>query len=193
MLPSEMWESLRMIHQARGFGTRMLLCRAFFKMQVRPGQSMASWIGDVHHAGSNLMEIGANLDDEDLVLVVTNGLPPSYKPLVINLDATPADELTFNYVIMRLLNEESRQATLCVSAAPSSTTATAASTSTEKLRRPLSTITCFKCNQKGHYQANCPLNTAPAAPAPAAAQQAQTAYAGEGEIVEDVAYLEDQW
>ena len=115
-----------------------------------PEQSMSAWVASVRQAAHQLRYIGADITDEDITLVLLNGLPLTYEQLAVALDSTPPDDLTLEYVVTRLLNEESRQnATL----ASSSNTALAAAT---KLRTPLARITCFKCGQKGHYQVNCP-------------------------------------
>jgi len=79
--------------------------------------------------------------------VLTMGLPDSYDTFVIALDSTDSSALTLDYVIGRLLNEESRKT-------PNS--AREAAFRADGKRRPVSEITCFNCQKKGHYQSNCP-------------------------------------
>ncbi|RDX39404.1 hypothetical protein OH76DRAFT_1297497, partial [Lentinus brumalis] len=98
----------RRVHQARGFGTRVALRRSFWRMNMA-NQTMTSWISSVRRAAWRLKAIDAKLDDEDVILVLTNGLSPSYSQLIVNLDSTPPSELTIDYVTARLLNEEARQ------------------------------------------------------------------------------------
>ncbi|KAI0654632.1 hypothetical protein C8Q70DRAFT_1162191, partial [Cubamyces menziesii] len=100
---------LKMLHQARGFGTRLSRRRVFFQMAMRPDQSMSTRVGDVRRAAFQLTEIGVNLTDEDCIVVLMGGLPSSYEQCVVTLDSTPDESLTFDYVVNRLLNEESRQ------------------------------------------------------------------------------------
>ncbi|EJF59477.1 hypothetical protein DICSQDRAFT_65085, partial [Dichomitus squalens LYAD-421 SS1] len=106
---SDNTKALRRVHRARGFGTRVAHRRAFWRLSKRPDQTMTSWIADVRRAAFRLEEIDASISDEDRILVLTNGLPDSYSQLVVNLDSTLPSELTIDYVITRLLNEESRQ------------------------------------------------------------------------------------
>ena len=94
------------------------------------------------------------------------GLPMEYEAVIINFDSTPADALTFDHVIVRLLNEETRQNS---GDGKASRIEVAMSARTfRSTRRPLSEITCFHCQKKGHYQSNCPEKKDPPSDATAA-------------------------
>ena len=85
-----------------------------------------------------------------------------YDPFIISLDAAIAANTSFDdsdlsipieVIKAHLINEEFHQC-----AAQSVTTpdvALAVTTATPKLCRPLEQITCFHCEEKGHYQINC--------------------------------------
>jgi len=126
-------------------------------------QSMGSWIADVQQAAFHLKEVGYIATDEDKILVLTQGLPPSYDPFIISLNAaiangtTTADNPSISLEVVKacLLNEESRQRATHPVTSPDSVTL-AVTTIASKLRRPLKQITCFHCGEKGHYQINCP-------------------------------------
>ena len=60
---------------------------------------MANWIAEVHGITFQLGEIGVTIDNEDLILVLTMGLPKSYDTFVISLDTTDPAALTLNFVI----------------------------------------------------------------------------------------------
>ncbi|PSS37202.1 hypothetical protein PHLCEN_2v953 [Hermanssonia centrifuga] len=158
----DIWESLRQVHEAHGLGTQMARRREFFTMKMKPDSPMARWIAEVRRASFLLAQIGGSVTEEDTIVVLANGLPPSYDNLVVNLDSTPADQLSLSYVVTRLLNEESRQsssanATPAVPAPKSTVPAPdAAFAAHMKKRTPLSQITCFGCSKKGHYRSDCP-------------------------------------
>ncbi|TFK48123.1 hypothetical protein OE88DRAFT_1737834 [Heliocybe sulcata] len=135
-------------------------------MRMKKEQAMSSWIAKVHVIAFHLTMSDVAVDDEDLILILTMGLPPSYENLVIALDSTPADIFTIDLVIGRLLNEESCQVahgatgTRAVRAATrsrvSSDEAIIVVPAAQPVHRGLAHITCFCCGVKGHFQANCP-------------------------------------
>ncbi|RDB31020.1 hypothetical protein Hypma_000182 [Hypsizygus marmoreus] len=71
--------------------------------------SMQAWIAQVRDAAFHLEAAEFPVDDLDLIIVLTQGLPESYDPLIITLDSTPIDELDVDNIITCLLNEETRQ------------------------------------------------------------------------------------
>lgn len=108
---AEIWENLEMMHRTRGLATRLSLCRHFWEMKKKPDQPMSSWIADVRSIIYRLEEIGVIVEAEDQILVLTMGLPRTFENFIVALDSTPPDNLMLDYVIGRLLNEESRQVT----------------------------------------------------------------------------------
>ena len=130
-------------------------------MTKRADQLMSSWIANIQQAVFRLNEFRYTAMDEDKILVLTKGLPPSYDPFIISLNATIAasgskDDPSVSLEVVKscLLNEESRQQAAQPVTAPGVTLAV--TPAAQKMRRPLEQITCFHCREKGHYQINCP-------------------------------------
>jgi hypothetical protein len=146
--PKIIWDNLRALHQSRGFASRLSLRRRFITMKKGDVQSIQSWVADVRRIAFQLSEINSTVPDEDIILVLTAGLPPSYETFTISLDAVPPDLLTLDFVISRLLNEEARQYI-------PTTDSRSVALATTRTKTPLAQITCFKCQKKGHYQSNC--------------------------------------
>lgn len=117
------------------------------------------WIAEVCGAANRLEDAEAEASDEDLILIFTQGLPSNYNNFVILLDATALSNLTLNYVITRLLNEESCQAVSPSTPIPVVKTKDSAFAVTSGTRHDLHNITCFLCGLKGHYQSHCARNT----------------------------------
>ncbi|KAG1836990.1 hypothetical protein DFJ58DRAFT_608425, partial [Suillus subalutaceus] len=86
------------------------------------------------------------------ILILTLGLPPSYENFIVSLNATTSSELMLDHVITQLMNEEA-----CQSQGTNPTTPcdTAMLSHTHCCHVPLENITCFNCEEKGHYQLHC--------------------------------------
>ena len=154
--PAVIWINLENVHCAHGFATHLMLCRTFHTLKKTDDISMQAWIATVRHTTFKLKEVDVDVSDEDLILVLTVGLPPSYENFIVSLDATPSDELTLEHVITHLMNEESCQSHSTDHRAPCDSTLLS---HTHRRRVPLENITCFNCGEKGHYQSHCQKNT----------------------------------
>ena len=122
--PKVIWDELDAVHRLRRFATRLALRRKFLFLMKKTDQPMQSWIAKVHDAAHCLLDADAEASEEDIILVLTQGLTSEFDNFVVTLDATAASDLTLGYVIARLLNEEARQGVICQSAADSALAAT---------------------------------------------------------------------
>jgi hypothetical protein len=101
-IASDICAELEHVHRSTRFTTCMGLKRKLWKMKMKDGQRMASWIADVKGVAFQLSQIGVTVPKEDTILALTNGLPPSYEHLVLTLDSTPLEVFNLDYVIRRL-------------------------------------------------------------------------------------------
>jgi gag-polypeptide of LTR copia-type len=155
--PMVVWNSLANVHRARGFGSRLQLRRNFITASMKESQSMESWIGEVRGLANRLKAIDVNVSDEDMIVVLTAGLPTSYTPIVISFDALEGSKLTLDFVITRLLNEEGRQATPSFSPVDVKTESSDMNSNTAlNISKFRSDVQCFYCLQRGHYSSVCP-------------------------------------
>lgn len=169
----EVWDKLQRIHRSRGFGTLLAIRYHFFSMCKADSQSMQSWVADICHATYILSKADYVVAKIDMILALTQGLPNSYASLVVSLDATPINQLTFESVVIRLLNEETRQH-------PTATTTTATKNTVVKTevkleddealiasaayragfkhakKSGLMGVYCHHCGGIGHMRADCP-------------------------------------
>lgn len=162
--PALIWTTLETVHQARGMATRMSMRREFHLMEKVPDENMQAWIARVQDAGYQLRELGANIDDEEIILVLTQSLKEEYESLIVSLDGL-GSELTLSVTVTRLLNEARRQGeestivrhkeenkahmSYVGRANPSSRR------NKPERRTPIENITCFNCGKKGHYASSC--------------------------------------
>ncbi len=120
---------------------------------------MQSWIGDVQSLAYTIEEAGIPVTDQDKILALTMGLSPSYDAVIINFDSTAPADLTFQSVITRLLNEETRQSSSSASGPRNVDTvqvkseenvAFAANSHGSRVD-----VVCHFCDKKGHYKSTC--------------------------------------
>jgi hypothetical protein len=132
--------------------TRLTVRRTFWKLE-KGNLTIQAFISEARCLANQLKDIGVTVDDEDIILVLTGGLPASYNNFVVSLDSTPPSDLTLAYVITRLLNEEARQ----LGTIPSTETSEHRTIAfAVQAKRNLAFITCFNCQKKGHYANDCP-------------------------------------
>jgi hypothetical protein len=162
--PMEIWATLRRVHQAAGFATSLALRRKFLTAKKNNFEAMQAWIGRIRALAFCLEEAGIVVLEQDIILSLTMGLPPSYDAVIINFDSTPPELLTLNHVITRLLNEETRQASNSPEATSDTTTDADEAMAVAPIHRnaarpsraPSSDVTCFFCDGKGHFKSECP-------------------------------------
>jgi gag-polypeptide of LTR copia-type len=81
----------------------------FFSMVKQENQSMQAWIASIRHAAFELEAANFQIQDIDLIIALTQGLPESYLSLIVSLNGTPLDQLNIDTLIICLLNEEACQ------------------------------------------------------------------------------------
>jgi hypothetical protein len=158
--PLEIWETLKRVHQSRGFATSLALRRKFLTAAKQTSQSMQAWIGYIRQLAYDVEQVTDTLvPDQDIILALTLGLPSSYDNVVIGFDATPSDQLTLDLVITRLLNEETRQTSKSRSRAPAADKGPNEAMGAIPAKKASKTTNgrpiCYYCQTPGHIASNC--------------------------------------
>ena len=123
---------------------------------------MQVWIGHIQGLAFHMEQSGIDVSDQDKILALKMGLPPSYDPVIINFNATPSELLTLNNVVACLLNEEVRQTgSSNIAKAPEEHDEAMVVSGRGKGGRGAwntagADITCFFCDGKGNFKLDCP-------------------------------------
>jgi gag-polypeptide of LTR copia-type len=104
--PIEIWLTLQRIHQAAGFATSLSLRQKFLTAKKSDHQTMQAWIGQIQGLAFCMEHVKIAVTDQDKILAITMGLPPSFNNVIINFDSMSPGTLTLDLVIAHLLNEE---------------------------------------------------------------------------------------
>nr|VWO94189.1 Uncharacterized protein [Ganoderma boninense] len=134
--------------------------RCFLTAKKKKDQMVQVWIGQILSMAFCMEETGLTVSDQDIILALTLGLPPSFNQVIVALNSTPTENLKLDVVITRLLNDEVRQtSTLQPSpSTPRDVGQAAAVISSEKPKAPVDRmkVMCFFCDKVGHYKLECP-------------------------------------
>lgn len=148
--PEEIWNNLRIVHRARGFATSLALRRKFLTSKKGRNQLISNWIAEIEYMAFNMELVDIEVSDQDKILALTLGLPPSYESLIISFDGTSPDQLTLENVMVRLLNEENRQRSR-----PTQTQGQASTPTGGEALAVSPTLTCYFCDKPGHLKKDC--------------------------------------
>jgi hypothetical protein len=151
--PKAIWNALAGVHRTRGFSSRLQLRRHFITAIMKDGQSMEGWIGEVRSCANRLKAIDVDVSDKDIIVVLTASLPSSYTTVIISLDAVKPQELTLDFVITRLLNEEGRQV---ISSNVSEVKKEEPDNAAMMSERSSRNVQCYYCLEMGHSSSACP-------------------------------------
>ncbi|XP_011701738.1 PREDICTED: phosphoribosylformylglycinamidine synthase-like [Wasmannia auropunctata] len=113
---------------------------------------MDEYISGLVSLVQQLADIGHNISDEEVAVLMLGGLPAEFDPLIMGLEATH-ERLTSDMVKTRLLSEDYRRGSTDASSGNEAAFATnSANKGTFRKRE----VTCYKCGKKGHIKPKCP-------------------------------------
>ena len=158
--PEVIWDTLAQVHRARGLATRLALRRNFLTSVKGAEQSMSAWVGRVKLMSFRLEDIGVDVSDEDTILALTMGLDKSYDSFIISLDTTPPEQLTLDYVVSRMLNEEVRRSNTEIQGVAVKARGMPGGEVRVKKEENVALATtqgdvCWRCGKPGHLKAFC--------------------------------------
>jgi len=107
----EAWASLREVHQGIGTNGRMVLMQRLWALKLLEGHDMAQHLNQFRELANQLRglsTVGKEVDDSELLTILTLSLPESYEPLVMALQSR-SDPITFDIMAGRLLQESARR------------------------------------------------------------------------------------
>jgi len=107
----EAWAALKDVHQGIGTNGRMVLMQRLWALKMSEGQDMAQHLNQFRELANQLRGLsseGKEVDDSELLTILTLTLPESYEPHVMALQSR-TNIGTFDMMVGRLLQESARR------------------------------------------------------------------------------------
>jgi len=107
----EAWAALKEVHQGIGLSGKMVLMQRLWALKMSEGQDMSQHLNNFRELANQLRGLsteGKEVDDGELLTILTRSLPESYEPLVMALQSR-SDLITFDIMAGRLLQESARR------------------------------------------------------------------------------------
>ncbi|RDX45144.1 hypothetical protein OH76DRAFT_1297383, partial [Lentinus brumalis] len=101
-------EGLEQVHRSSSVNSALSLRRSFLRMVKTEGESAISWIGRVRSRALELSHTPCPATVVDTILVITEGLPLQYAPVLTQLESLPFDSLTIKDVTTRITGFEAQ-------------------------------------------------------------------------------------
>lgn len=145
--PREMWAALEVTHRSSSVNSALSLRRSFLRMVKSEDESAISWIGRVRARALELSHTPCPATVIDIILVITEGLPVQYAPVLTQLESLPFESLTVTAVTTRIMGFEAQ-----VNRAQAKFT----DLSDINAYVARADVICHQCNGFGHYRNECP-------------------------------------
>ncbi len=103
------WDAIECHHTTSGLGSIVAMWRQLFRMK-KAGDDMTMWehIGIIQSTIDKLKSLGEECSDCQVITIIMEPLPVSYKNLIIAPDSHP-DHNKLDYIISCIFNEETHQ------------------------------------------------------------------------------------
>ena len=163
----EMWLKLESVYRPKSLMNKLMLRRKLLTLRMNEGEDVGGHVNILKQCSEQLQAVGAPVSEDDLVMTLLMSLPPSYEHLITSLETIKDSDLTYDYVVAKLLNFDLRkkqQAEIGSSATESAFVvqrrgAGVRGAGVSSSSRPMTSGTfgaCHYCKEQGHYKINCP-------------------------------------
>jgi len=143
--PKAAWDILEKLYEGKGRNRKFMLLQELFRMSME-GEKMDSYLRAVREKMSELAVVGLKLEDDIKLAIILNGLPESYRYLVVSLEKQ--ETVDFDELTARLLEEEIK-----VDPGTKTIALSAKRKGLNGERRQ-----CFVCGDYNHVKRDCPLH-----------------------------------
>jgi hypothetical protein len=105
----QVWDKLSSVFENKNLVNRLLMKRRFLTIRMNEGEKVQTHLNLVKSMSEQLIAIGVQVSQEDLIMTLLMSLPTSYEHLITALDSVKSDELTFDYVSAKIISYDMRR------------------------------------------------------------------------------------
>ncbi|KAK9743596.1 hypothetical protein QE152_g8552 [Popillia japonica] len=99
------WKALESAFEDKGLHRRLQTLRKLCSIKLKDFNSMQQYVNEAMTLSQQLTTMGKPIDDEFLGVIMLQGLPQEYEPMVMALENS-LTEITSNFVKLKLLQDE---------------------------------------------------------------------------------------
>ncbi|BES97747.1 Hydra magnipapillata [Nesidiocoris tenuis] len=148
-------DALQNSYKDKGLIRRLGLLRRLFSVKLADFRQMEDYVNEVMGIARQLSSIGKGIEDEFIGVILLQGLPSTYDPLVMTIETSNV-EITSDYVRNKLLQD--RKWSLGNTGSFHDNSALLAKKPFEKIKAIKSE--CWICRSMDHLSKDCPKNKA---------------------------------
>ena len=150
--PHAVWVALENHFRRRTTANKLFLKKSYFRCSMGEDISLEQHLKNMKMATDKLNGLGCEVSEEDQIATLLGSLPSRFSSIVTALEAR-VDELTLEFTIQALLNEEQKSVSGAgVNGAVSQDSVMKNSGGFSKKK---SRVTCFYCGKQGHMKYQC--------------------------------------
>ncbi len=149
----DMWIAIQNVFERHTLLNKLAARRKFYTATMTETESVLQFSNRIRHLSLTLKSMSVRIDESEMAMALLNGLPDHYHPLISALDAlgSEEDELKFEFIKSRVMQEEQRIKMRSDDALKKSETAALLSNHRRTHPRPK----CNHCGRMGHWEAKC--------------------------------------
>lgn len=106
--PVEECKFLCNIYETKNSLNILFICCKFFTCKMQEDDDLLDDVNKVKALANHFACLEVSIQNEDIVIILLESLPPLYKSLITALEMMPTKELTMEYVTTRLMYKKSK-------------------------------------------------------------------------------------
>ncbi|GBP05379.1 Retrovirus-related Pol polyprotein from transposon TNT 1-94 [Eumeta japonica] len=157
---ADAWEKLAEVHKPKGPIQKVMLYKRLMSLKMEDNEEMTKYLNKFEEIVEKLSDIGIQLQEELIVIILLSSLPKFYESFIIAVE-TRDSLASLNVLKVKLLEESERRRgddQETVDGVSQQAYVLKENKKFNKFSRANKAGRCFSCGRKGHYARDCRVN-----------------------------------